>query len=98
MARVVLNLCLALSLLGCASSSPIRDQAGMAAVHRYVSTHKHWKHSDYHIDGASTSGRLFVYHVVFLADADATSPGGGRSFEAYYDPQIHTVVKPLYFE
>jgi hypothetical protein len=92
-------LLLAFALSSCATASSISpsDQAGgLAAVHRYVVTEKHWRARDYRVKSPERKRGLHVYEVVFLRDLNSAVPGGGESFWAYYDARRDKIVNVLY--
>jgi hypothetical protein len=73
-----------------------RDANGVAAVHRYVAAKKHWDSRSYRVEAGRREATLIRYDVVFLADEKSGVPGGGKSFEAFYDPASGKIVKVLY--
>jgi hypothetical protein len=83
----------ALLLFGC--STP-QDANGIAAVHRYVAAKKHWHSPSYRVEAGPREATLIRYDVVFLAGEKSGVPGGGESFEAFYDPASDKIVRVLY--
>ena len=75
------------------------DAAAIAVVRRYVHQKKHWRASDYQIRRDRVEGRRTVFHVTYLPDRKrAPMVGGGKSFEAFYDPARQKVTQVLYFQ
>jgi hypothetical protein len=70
----------------------------IAVVEQYVTLRKGWSPSDYKIEKSRRESRYIVYLVTYLADQKLPYPGGGKSFEAYYDPATHKVVKEMRFQ
>jgi hypothetical protein len=91
--RVLILFSAALLLFACSTQ---RDVNGIAAVHRYVAAKKHWDSRSYRVEAGHREGKLVAYDVVFLADDTSRAPGGGESFEAFYDPASDKIVKVLY--
>lgn len=91
---------LALALSSCATTSSVSsaDRArGLAAVHRYVLATKHWRPREYRVASTKRERGLLVYEVTFLPDLrPPVAPGGGESFEAYYDPRQDKIVNVLH--
>jgi hypothetical protein len=74
------------------------EDEGIAVVGRYIADTKHWKPIEYKIEKQCEEMGCTVYMVRFLADAKQPYPGGGESFEAYYDPSTRRVVKTTRFQ
>jgi hypothetical protein len=91
--RILLLVPAALLLLACANE---REANGIAAVHSYVAAKKHWDRRSYRVEPGRREANLMTYEVVFLADETSRVPGGGKSFEAFYDPASDKIVKVLY--
>jgi hypothetical protein len=69
----------------------------LAAVYRYVATNKQWKARDYRIEAPKRDRGLIMYEVFYFADLKPpVYPGGGESFEAYYDPKRDKVAYVLH--
>ena len=100
--HAVAGLLLALAVCSCTTTSSISpgDQArGLAAVHRYVATNKHWRARDYRVESPEREHGLLVYEVINFADLKPTvAPGGGESFWAYYDAKRDKIVQVLHGE
>ena len=81
------------------ASAAEEDAAAIAVVRRYVHQKKHWRASDYQIRRDRVEGRRTVFHVTYLPDRKrAPMVGGGKSFEAFYDPARQKVTQVLYFQ
>ena len=91
--RVLILVPAALLLFACTTQ---QDANGIAAVHRYVAAKKHWDSRSYRVEAGRREAKLVAYEVVFLADETSRVPGGGESFEAFYDPASDKIVKVLY--
>jgi hypothetical protein len=93
-------LLLALAIWSCTTTSSIsadEQTRGLAAVHRYVSTNKHWRARDYHVESPERDYGLLVYPVTYLPDLKPpVAPGGGESFWAHYDPKHDKIVRVLH--
>ena len=97
---VATGLLFALAVCSCTTASSIAqgDQArGLAAVHRYVATNKHWRARDYRVKSPEREHGLLVYEVIYLPDLKPpVAPGGGESSWAYYDAKRDKIVQVLY--
>ena len=105
LARVVVGIfCLALANLtfggkdGDVTASPATKDDPIAIIHKYVSSHQHWKPTEYKITEDHKERGFTVYLVFYLADKNMHYPGGGESFLAYYNTKTHTVAKEMHFQ
>jgi hypothetical protein len=67
-------------------------------VAQYVASHKGWRPSQYRIEQDKKENGLMVFTVVYLDDERKSIPGGGKSFEVYYDPIKRKIVEELGFQ
>jgi hypothetical protein len=74
------------------------DSGAVAVVARYVQEHKRWKPSDYRIRRDRTEDHYIVFLVTYLPEQKHLTVGGGETFEAYYDPAKHKVIKEMHFQ
>ena len=77
------------------TSTRLRANDGITAVHKYVAERKGWKRSEYRVEINRQEGRCIVFDVLFLADLERHYPGGGDSVELYYDVDRHAIVQEL---
>jgi hypothetical protein len=85
-------------LAPCAAIAADGDAAAVAVVSGYVREHKHWKDADYQIRRDRTEDQCIVFLVTYLPEQKRAVPGGGKTFEAYYDPTQRKVVKEMHFQ
>src|ERR1700726_4888511 len=74
------------------------DAVAVAVVSRYVQQHKRWKRVDYQIRRDRTEDECIVFLVTYLPEQKSPMVGGGKTFEAYYDPRRGEVVKEMHFQ
>ena len=67
-------------------------------IRQYIATHKGWNQSDYKIERTRQEDQYIVFMVTYVPDLSIPYPGGGKSFEAYYDPTKREVVKEMRFQ
>jgi hypothetical protein len=95
---------LAVAVLGGCSSTnekaiTARDYDAVRIIHEYVAKHQRWTEKEYRIERDRTEGRFIIYTAINLRDEEpGVAPGGGESFEVFYDPRGHKIVKELHFE
>jgi hypothetical protein len=90
---------------GCPNSGEVHlmstensSQDEITIIRQYVATQKGWNPSDYKVERIRQENHYIVYMVTYLPDATILYPGGGKSFEAYYDPATRKVVKEMRFQ
>ncbi len=74
------------------------DATAVGVVSRYVQQHKHWQETDYEIRRDRTEDECIVFLVTYLPEQKSPIVGGGKTFEAYYDPRQGEVVKEMHFQ
>ena len=74
------------------------DAQALAVVDSYVKDHTHWKRNDYRIERNRNEDNCIVFTVIYVPEEKLPMVGGGKSFEAFYDPSKHKVVKELRFQ
>jgi hypothetical protein len=72
------------------------SDGGVAAVQNYIDKTKHWRSHDYSIEAHGMNHGSEVYWVTYLPDLKQRYPGGGESFEAWYNPRTRKVTKVLH--
>ena len=98
-ATIFLALFCVLSVPAAEPDSAVPDeQAVVSVIRRYVTETRRWPASAYRIEKPRRDGQLVVCQVTYLADLKQQYPGGGKSFDAYYDPMLREVVRTLYFQ
>lgn len=98
------------SLLGCTTAhqrdQPLKRESALAAVHQYVSTHRHWPSDAYTVKQREDFGQYHVYDVINFDDykrryqngQEVFESGRGKSFELYYEPRTGKIVKEIWFQ
>ena len=81
-----------------ASVAVAADDSATAAVERYVQDTRHWRHSDYRIARYRDENQYVVFLVSYIPDDHHVLAGHVGTFEAYYDPASHKVVKEMRFQ
>ena len=74
------------------------DANVMRIISGYVSTRHKWKPTEYRIEPHGSERGLDVYWVIWLAEEHSIIPGGGKSFEVFYDRKTHRITQELGFE
>lgn len=74
------------------------SQNEITIIKQYIATQRGWKPDDYKIERSRLEDHYVVYMITYLPDLTMGYPGGGKSFEAYYDPKKREVVKEMHFQ
>jgi hypothetical protein len=74
-------------------------QAAATNIHRYVTKHRGWSRSRYHIERYGADEGYAVFAVVHRRDETARPfVGRGKSFALYCDPQTYKILKEMWFQ
>lgn len=74
------------------------DPVAVSVISRYVASHYKWKPREYRIERHGSDRGQHVYWVIWLAEENSGIPGGGKSFEVFYDYRTRRVTRELGFQ
>jgi hypothetical protein len=96
-AWVILFMCISV-VAAPATLTAASESDANSVIAGYVRFHKKWKPSQYRIEHHGREKSLDVYWVIWIAEERRPYPGGGKSFEVFYDSKAHQVVRELGFQ
>jgi hypothetical protein len=98
--KSALYVALVLALYSAPSDAFARDSdpVAVSVISHYVVSHYRWKPSEYRIERHGSDRGQQVYWVIWLAEEHTAIPGGGKSFEVFYDQKTQRITRELGFQ
>ena len=74
------------------------DPEAESVIRHYVASHYKWKPREYRIERHGPERGQQVYWIIWLAEELSRIPGGGKSFEVFYDQRTRRIKRELRFQ